>query len=409
MVCSRARTQRPAQSFRIAADETRRAVHRPSTLQERLPPLHYPETRDEDGSCSSSEKAQGNCYGRSAASMAQVKSSPAHLANKLAATGNLRTPIPHGRPSDTGTVNVIHSGELRSRFLEVDKQDKDCTTSKKSVGDCYGGAARMSYQILVNKPGISILTGNVYTGHVWYRIKGPEVVVDMLKSLDFDVMTLGIQEFHIGPRGLIPLFRDPDLKTKIVLCNVDFSRDHVLTKLPKLPTRSTILTMDNLKIGIVGYVSDLVRVMGQPGVTIIINDPLESLRNESKKLRDEGCHVVIAIGGGDPNEDRTLADSLTDITAFVVKYQGRFAYPSTATEKHGLDFEQDLDYPINFTRSTDGKQAYIFASTDHFQLLSKFQMTVQMRDSRIISAIGTPIILDFQAPEGMRSRMSLHV
>ncbi|KAL3228429.1 hypothetical protein MRX96_023907 [Rhipicephalus microplus] len=326
MVCSRARTQRPAPSFRIAADETRRAVHHPSTLQERLPPLHYPETRDDDESCSSSEKAQGNCYGRSAASIAQVKSSPAHLANKLAATGNLHTPIPRGRPSDTGTVNVIHSGELRSRFLEVDKQDKDCTTSKKSVGDCYGGAARMSYQ------------------------------------------TLGIQEFHIGPRGLIPLFRDPDLKTKIVLCNVDFSRDHVLTKLPKLPTRSTILTVDNLKVGIVRL-----RVRS---LTIIINDPLESLRNESKKLRDEGCHVVIAIGGGDPNEDRTLADSLTDITAFVVKYQGRFAYPSTATEKHGLDFEQDLDYPIKL-HPLDRRQASV-----HIRLYGPLPAAQQVPDDR---------------------------
>ncbi|KAL1429597.1 hypothetical protein MTO96_016048 [Rhipicephalus appendiculatus] len=354
--------------------------------------------------CSSSEKALGICYVRSAAVHAQVESSSAVPGTKQAATVNVHTPRPGGRPSDTGTVNVIHSGELRSHFLEVDKEDRDCTSSKKALGDCYGGAARMSYQILVNKPGISLLTGNVYGGHVWFRIAGARMVVDMLKAMDFDVMTLGIQEFHNGPSGLVPLFRDEGLKTKIVLCNVDFSRDHVLSKLPNLPSRSTILTVDNLKVGIVGYVSDYVRVMGQPGVTIIINDPLESLRNESKRLRDEGCHIVLAIGGGDSNEDRTLADSLTDITAFVVKYQGRFAYPSTATEKHGLDFNQDLDYPINFTRSTDGKQAYIFASTNHFQLLGKFQMTVQIRDSRIISAIGTPIILDLQAPEDRKTR-----
>ncbi|XP_049268852.1 protein 5NUC [Rhipicephalus sanguineus] len=258
--------------------------------------------------------------------------------------------------------------------------------------------------ILVNKPGISLLTGNIFGGHVWFRIAGPQMVVDMLKSMAFDVMTLGIQEFHNGPRGLVPLFSDADLTTKIVLCNVDFSRDHVLSKLPNLPTRSTILTVDNLKVGIVGYVSNLVRVMGQPGVTIVINDPMESLRNESKRLRGEGCHVVFAIGGGDSNEDRTLADSLTDITAFVVKYQGRFAYPSTATEKHGLNFGQDLDYPINFTRSTDGKMAYIFASTNHFQLLSKFQMTMQVRSMSIVSAIGTPIILDLQAPEDRKTR-----
>ncbi|XP_049268854.1 snake venom 5'-nucleotidase-like [Rhipicephalus sanguineus] len=43
--------------------------------------------------------------------------------------------------------------------------------------------------------------------------------------------------------------------------------------------------------------------------------------------------------------------------------------------------------------------AYIFASTNHFQLLSKFQMTVQVRSMSIVSAIVTPIILDLQAPE----------
>ncbi|KAH6934965.1 hypothetical protein HPB50_002498 [Hyalomma asiaticum] len=289
----------------------------------------------------------------------KFSSVPRDIKRATSVTSMLR--VPGGRPASTRTLNVVHSGELRSHFVEVDKDNNDCTSSKKALGDCYGGAARLSYQIIVNKPGISLFTGNIFGGHVWFRISGPNMVVDMLKTMAFDVMTLGILEFHNGPQGLIPLFSAPELKTKIVLCNVDFSHDHVLSKLPNLPTRSIIMTVDNLKVGIVGYISSSVRVMGQPG-------------------------------------------RLTDVTAFVVKYSGRFAYPDTATEKHGLDFDQDLGYPEKVTRSTDGKEVFIFASTDHFQLVGKFQITVDTHDMRVISAVGMPVILDLQAPEDKHTR-----
>ncbi|XP_075543737.1 protein 5NUC-like [Dermacentor variabilis] len=200
------------------------------------------------------------------------------------------------------------------------------------------------------------------------------------------------------------MFRYLDTKTKIVLCNVDFSRDPTLSKLPNRPTRSVILTVDNLKVGITGYISNELRTVGQAGNTIIVSDPVDSLRNESKRLREEGCHIILAIGGGDTNEDRNLADILPDITAFVVKYHGRFAYPSSGAKKHELGFDQDLEYPINFTRSVDGKPAYIFASTNHYQLLSKFQITVKTDHLRVVRAKGDPVILDMNTTEDQKTR-----
>ncbi|KAH7954071.1 hypothetical protein HPB49_015369 [Dermacentor silvarum] len=397
LVCSHSQLQRKKAHFRLAATTAQDGAV-PGVVMPQGDPAALPNTQkrhaEDEGSCSPSKKALGDCYMEKAAIRAQEANLPT--------TVRVQPPVAPG-PSDTGTLSVVHSGELLSHFLEVDKDDEDCSSSKKTLGDCFGGAARISYQILVNKPGISLFTGNIYGGHVWFRIAGIEMVVDMLNAMAFDVLTLGISEFAIGPRGLVPMFRQLDTKTKIVICNVDFSRDPTLSKLPNKPTRSVILTVDNLKVGITGYVSSALRNRGQ-ALTITVSEPAESLRNESKKLRDLGCHIVLAIGGGDTTEDRSLADNLPDITAFVVKYRGRFAYPSTGAKKHTLDFDQDLEYPINFTRTVDGKQAYIFASTNHYQLLSKFFITVNTDHSSVLSAKGDPVMLDINATEDQKTR-----
>ncbi|XP_077520074.1 snake venom 5'-nucleotidase-like [Amblyomma americanum] len=232
----------------------------------------------------------------------------------------------------------------------------------------------------------------------------------MLNHMGFDVITLGVREFYDGPRGLLPLFTGLNKSTQIVVCNVDFKRDPTLEKLPNLPTRSTILTVDDLKVGIVGYIDDQVLTLAQPGPTITVTEPLECLRNESKILRAQGCHIVLALGGGDTDVDRHLAESLPDVTAFVVKYENRHAYPSSAPQPQDLNFDQDLEYPINFTRLADGGQAYIFAATNHLQLLGKFQITVQTDTLNVLSAKGTPELLDKDAFEDpmTRSRMEYY-
>ncbi|XP_065284480.2 protein 5NUC-like isoform X2 [Dermacentor albipictus] len=398
LVCTQSQLQRDKAHFRLAAATTPdRAVAGEVIPQGEPVVLSNTRSRhaEDEGSCSPSKNAQGSCYMAKAAVRAQDANLPSTIQPPtLVAAG----------ASATGTLSVVHSGELLSHFLEVDKEDKDCTSSKKTLGDCFGGAARISYQMLVNKPGISLYTGNIYGGHVWFRIAGIEMVINMLNAMAFDVLTLGRSEFQLGSRGLAMMFGLLDTNTKIVLCNVDFSREPKLSNLPNKPTRSVILTVGNLKVGITGYVSSGLSTASSGLSTIIVNDPADSLRNESYRLREEGCHIVLAIGGGDTTEDRHLADILPDITAFVVKYHAHFAYPSSGAKKHMLDFDQDLDYPINFTRSVDGKPAYIFASTNHYQLLSKFQITVDTDHMRVLRANGDPVILDMNTTEDQKTR-----
>lgn len=366
--------------------------------EEALQAVHSSDVADEEA-CFSSQEGLGECY-RIAPSMAAQVASPPTLS-----TGPtpLVTPSKHDHhrraTATNATLTVVHSGALDSHFLEVDKDDKECTESEKALDDCFGGAARIRFQIKVNTPGISLFAGNIYGGHIWFRIEKEPMVVDMLNSLRFDVITLGISEFYDGPRGLVHLFTDLDRRTQIVLCNADFKRDLTLAKLPNAPTRSTILTVDDLKVGVIGYIDENVRTIAQPGPTITISDPLECLRNESKTLRTQGCHIVLALGGGDIDHDRQLAESLPDVTAFVSKYKHRHVYPSSSPQPQDLNFDQDLEYPINFTRQSGGHQAYIFASTDHYQLLGKFQITVQTDTLRVFAAKGTPVLLNSAAPE----------
>nr|XP_054930126.1 uncharacterized protein LOC126536705 [Dermacentor andersoni] len=185
-------------NFRLAAPTTPdRAVAGMVIPQDE--PVALSNTRrrhaEDEGSCSPSKNAQGSCYVEKAAVRAQDANLPTTIRPR---------PLIAAGASTTGTLNVVHSGELQSHFLEVDKDGKDCTSSKKTLGDCFGGAARISYQILVNKPGLSLFTGNIYGGHVWFRIAGEEMVIDMLNAMAFDVIQPSLSAMQRIASGTSP-------------------------------------------------------------------------------------------------------------------------------------------------------------------------------------------------------------
>ncbi|XP_077540958.1 protein 5NUC-like [Haemaphysalis longicornis] len=243
---------------------------------------------------------------------------------------------------------------------------------------------------------MTLFSGDVYQGHIWFRIRKEQVVVQMMNQLSFDAMSLGISEFYNGPRGLTPLFANLTKETRLVLCNADFSNDPHLNELPNTPQRSFEKVMAGVRVGVIGYIHEEVRVHGQPGPTITFTNPRDCLQEEARKLRSKGVSVVIALGGGNPDLDRHLAENVTEVDAFVVSYKDRFAYPST--QENLLRKAPDLDYPIKVDRANG--TGYIFVATNHYQFLGRFTITVRWRDRKVLSASGRPELLDKYSAEG---------
>ena len=71
-------------------------------------------------------------------------------------------------------------------------------------------------------------------------------------EFSFFIQTLGNHEFDNGIKGLIPFIQQA--RFKIVSSNMDVSAEPLWPN-PPLFTKSTILQRNNIKIGVIGYIT----------------------------------------------------------------------------------------------------------------------------------------------------------
>ncbi|KAH9361513.1 hypothetical protein HPB48_001385 [Haemaphysalis longicornis] len=85
-----------------------------------------------------------------------------------------------------------------------------------------------------------------------------------------------------------------------------------------------------------------------PGTTITFTSSEDCLREKAEKLRSKVVNDIIAVGSGNLDLERQLAEKVTAVGAFVVPYKDRFTFLSTL--KKNLRKVPDLDYPIRVDR-----------------------------------------------------------
>ncbi|KAG0427978.1 hypothetical protein HPB47_025015 [Ixodes persulcatus] len=166
------------------------------------------------------------------------------------------------------TLTIVHAGAYHSHLYEVDSSDNICSRTKKEFRLCYGGMAR--HQTILKRAkllpaSVSLFTGDMFRGSVWFRLLGWDVPTTALQMLQFDALTLGEHEFYRGPLGVERVLKTLSEKQSaaVVLCNGDFSHESTLAGFPVL--KSLVLTRGNVRVGLIGYVRDDLNETSQPG------------------------------------------------------------------------------------------------------------------------------------------------
>ena len=104
--------------------------------------------------------------------------------------------------------------------------------------------------------------------------------------------------------------------------------------------KSTVVVIDDVKVGIVGYITASTPGISSPDDTLSFEDEITSVGQEALRLKEEeGVQIIIALGhAGYDDVDLHMAYSIPDVDLVVGGHSHTFLYPEDETPP-------DIDVP----------------------------------------------------------------
>lgn len=155
--------------------------------------------------------------------------------------------------------------------------------------------------------------GDFSQGTSYFTEMGGDIEIDVLNATGYDVVTLGNHEFDNGTEELAR--RLASLDSKVVCANYDFTG----TPLDPYVTPYTIVKKAGKKIGIIGLLTDISRVVDIKIVgDLKYQDPAPVVNRYAEYLEDvEDCDLVICLSHLGYSDDCRLAEEVSDVDVIV--------------------------------------------------------------------------------------------
>ncbi|PKN18279.1 MAG: bifunctional metallophosphatase/5'-nucleotidase [Deltaproteobacteria bacterium HGW-Deltaproteobacteria-6] len=235
-------------------------------------------------------------------------------------------------------LTIVHTNDMHSHFQgfspEIDYQPFNVHADKT-----LGGWARVATVIKNTRkerlnPVLVVDAGDYTMGSLFHMLIREEAFeLRLLKSMGYDVITMGNHEFDLRPAGLAAILKTAKAKggmSKIVLANAIFDRKQpVLAELQDTfsdtgVTPYTILQLGGRKIGIFGLLGKDAEDVSPFAKPLTFRDPAETAREMVDILRHrEKADIVICLSHGglrdDPkkSEDILLAKNVPGIDVII--------------------------------------------------------------------------------------------
>lgn len=240
---------------------------------------------------------------------------PAQQTRWQARRAQLTSPEARGRFAIAG-LNDLH-GHLETETISL----KDAGKERKTK---VGGIAAMAayFEALCEEymgRVVFLDAGDAYQGTLVSNLSQGEAVVEAYNALGIHVSTFGNHEFDFGQEALLKILSLPR-NFSYVSANIRDAQN--TTELPWKSARvqglqrSTLLQIDDLKVGVVGFTTVTTplktfpdRVRGLAFLSPLAKtpvDPLGVVASEAKKLREAGAQHVVLLGHAGGVCDMTL-------------------------------------------------------------------------------------------------------
>lgn len=291
------------------------------------------------------------------------------------------------RKDEEFTIRIVHTNDMHARFEETSQLSTACTSADSKAGKCYGGFARIATLVRQAKSEspstIFLNAGDTYQGTAWYNWYKWKAVTWFMNLLAPDAISLGNHEFDDGVNGLIPFIQNASYP--IVTANLDLSEqpDLAATKLKN----STILMVNGKKIGVIGYLTPETKILSS-SEKVIFKDEVESIREEVKKLKEQGVDILIALGHSGFETDKKIAREVEDIDLVIGGHTNTFLYrgkPPDVEVPEGF-------YPTEVMQKS-GRKVYVVQAYAYTKYLGNISVSFDIK-GEVTHIEGNPILVD---------------
>lgn len=284
-------------------------------------------------------------------------------------------------------IRIVHTNDMHARFEETSKVSSACSPKEKAAGECYGGFARLATLIRQFRNSgtktIFLNAGDTYQGSIWFNVFKWEIVSKFLNILAPDAISLGNHEFDDGVAGLLPFIEKAEFP--IVTANLDLSEEADL-KSSKLKN-STIIEVNGRKIGVIGYLTPDTKDLATTGKVIFL-DEVEVIREEVKKLKDQGVKIFIALGHSGFVTDKKIAMEVEEIDLVIGGHSNTFLFNG---KEPSLEIPEGF-YPTEVVQKS-GRKTYVVQAYAYTKYLGNLDIKFDEK-GEITHIEGNPILVD---------------
>ncbi|KAJ8041372.1 5'-nucleotidase [Holothuria leucospilota] len=298
-------------------------------------------------------------------------------------------------------LTILHTNDVHSRFDEAGADGfEKCTAKLKSEQGCYGGVARRVTavkDVRAQEENVVLLdAGDEFQGTLWFTVYRGNQTALFMNEMAYDAMVsgtillllkhaIGTHEFDASIEGLVEFLEDVTFPG--LACNIDASQE---PSLQPLIACSTILSINNERLGIVGYTHPANANYSRTG-NLSIGPILSSVQEEVDRLtREERLNKIIALGHAGIDIDQEIARTVTGVDVVVGGRSQTFLYtgnPPASETPRG-------EYPTVVIPDSDPNgKVLVVQSYKYGKYLGKLHVVFD-ENGVVTSYGGNPILLD---------------
>ncbi|XP_072042366.1 5'-nucleotidase-like [Amphiura filiformis] len=301
-------------------------------------------------------------------------------------------------------LTILHTFGVISSFEQFDSSGDECSPEENQNGECFGGVARRGTAINgVRNEGDDINvclldSGNPFTGGLptWFDHYKGRATSYFMNQLGYDAMTLGNQEFLLGP-AFLGIFLD---EATFDVLSANFNS----TTAPALQRRigkSAVKMFGDERVGVIGYGSQAFNGMGN--IANVLDDPIEAIQTEVDALTSMGVNKIIVLGqssgsGVEETEVAEIARTISGVDIIVIGGLDIYQYDDDCTScSPPVDVPENFNlepYPIVITPNDDPNGKVLIVHGYHTaKYLGRLDVTFD-EEGKVEDFNGGPILLD---------------
>ncbi|XP_025829677.1 apyrase [Agrilus planipennis] len=289
-------------------------------------------------------------------------------------------------------LSVIHLNDFHARFEPISYKTLESCNS--NVTECVGGFSRtftLIDTLRKTRPNPIVLNaGDNFQGTIWYNIFKWNATLHFMNLLHLNASTLGNHEFDDGIGGIVPYMKG--LNSPIIVSNIDDKKE---AEFQGLYNKSTVLTVDGRRIGIIGAIVSTTKKISHPGNLIFLGESASVNREADRLIAEENVDTIIVLSHCGYDIDQEIAKNATQkISLIVGGHSHYFLY--TGDKPPGPD-KPVGDYPTVINHE-DGRKILIVQASSFSKYLGN--LTVYYNSNgNVVGWDGGPIFVDSSFPQ----------